>query len=303
MNFGSLFETQGMLFGIMLLGLLLRKKGIIGDQNKELLTDLVMYVSLPCSIVQSFQMEFSHEILMNCMVILVIALGIQAGTYGLSRILYRGTEEKHGKVLQYATICSNAGILGNPIAESIFGALGLVYASVYLIPQRVFMWSVGLAYFTESPDRKTLIKKIATHPCIIAVVLGLCLMISGIHLPAVVGVTIKTLASANTALSMLFIGSVLAGVSFRSLWNRVTVYYSFIRLVLIPLLIWLVCMVLGVESTVMGVSVVLAGMPAASVTAILAEKYSCDAVFAAKCVVSSTLLSMITIPAWCVLLA
>ena len=100
---------------------------------------------------------------------------------------------------------------------------------------------------------------------------------------------------------MLFIGSILAGVSFKSLWNRVTLYYSLIRLAFIPCLIYLFCLAFHVEPVVTGVSVVLAGMPAASVTAILAAKYKCDAVFAAKCVVSSTLLSMVTIPALCLM--
>lgn len=302
MSFKSLFEMQGMLFGIMILGLLLKKAGIIREQDKELLSDLVIYVTLPCSILRSFEMDFDYEIFRNCMVILVVALGIQAGSYALSFVLYPGMEKRHKKVLQYATICSNAGILGNPIAESVFGPLGLLYASIYLIPQRIFMWSAGLTYFTESPDIKTLIKKIATHPCIIAVMAGLAVMISGITFPPVADMIIDNLASANTALSMLFIGSILAGVSFRSLWNRVTLYYSFIRLLLIPCLIYFFCRLFHLEEVVTGVAVVLAGMPAASVTAILASKYKCDAVFAAKNVVASTLLSMLTIPVWCIII-
>ena len=51
MDFTGLFEIQGMLFSIMILGLLLKKKGVIKEQSQELLTDLVVYVTLPCSIV------------------------------------------------------------------------------------------------------------------------------------------------------------------------------------------------------------------------------------------------------------
>ena len=144
MDFNNLFIMQGMLFSLMLLGLYLRKIGMITDSNRELLTDLVVNVTLPCSIVKSFEMEFNGEILRSCLVIFLVAIGIQIGSFLLSYMLYPGVEEKHKKVLQYATICSNAGILGNPIAEGIFGPLGLMYASVYLIPQRTFMWSMGL---------------------------------------------------------------------------------------------------------------------------------------------------------------
>ena len=60
---------------------------------------------------------------------------------------------------------------------------------------------------------------------------------------------------------------------------------------------------IGREACAAGVSVVLAGMPAASVTAILASKYEGDETFATQCVVFTTILSMATIPLWCLILA
>ena len=302
MDFQNMFQTQGVLFLLMLLGFLLKKKGMINEGNKGLLSDLVINVTLPASIIKAFQIEFNREILQSGLVIFLVAVGIQMGSYLLAAVLYRKVETGHKKVLQYATICSNAGILGNPIAEGIFGSLGLLYASFYLIPQRTFMWSMGLTYFTEAPDRKSLVKKIATHPCILAVVFGIIIMVFQIPLPGVIEQTEKSLAGANTAVSMLFIGSILTGVRFADLWTPLTIYYNIVRLFLVPLLVWLCLLPLGLDELVTGVSVVLAAMPAASVTAIMASKYHCDEVFATKCVVSTTILSMITIPLWCLFL-
>ena len=302
MDFQNMFQTQGMLFLLMLLGFLLKKRGMINEGNKGLLSDLVINVTLPASIIKAFQIEFNREILQSGLVIFLVAVGIQLGSYLLAEVLYRKVETGHKKVLQYATICSNAGILGNPIAEGIFGSLGLLYASFYLIPQRTFMWSMGLTYFTEAPDRKSLVKKIATHPCILAVVFGIIIMVFQIPLPGVIDQTVKSLAGANTAVSMLFIGSILTGVRFADLWTPLTIYYNIVRLFLVPLLVWLCLLPLGLDELVTGVSVVLAAMPAASVTAIMASKYHCDEVFATKCVVSTTILSMITIPLWCLFL-
>lgn len=302
MDFQNMFQTQGVLFLLMLLGFLLKKKGMINEGNKGLLSDLVINVTLPASIIKAFQIEFNREILQSGLVIFLVAVGIQLGSYLLAAVLYQKVETGHKKVLQYATICSNAGILGNPIAEGIFGSLGLLYASFYLIPQRTFMWSMGLTYFTEAPDRKSLVKKIATHPCILAVVFGIIIMVFQIPLPGVIDQTVKSLAGANTAVSMLFIGSILTGVRFADLWTPLTIYYNIVRLFLVPLLVWLCLLPLGLDELVTGVSVVLAAMPAASVTAIMASKYHCDEVFATKCVVSTTILSMITIPLWCLFL-
>ena len=303
MDFTGLFEMQGMLFTIMILGYIFRKAGMISNEGKSLLTDLVLYVTLPASIIKSFQIEFNHQILVSCMVVIVVAAGIQVGAWLLGMILYPGFPDERKKVLQYATICSNAGILGNPIAEGIFGSMGLLYASIYTIPQRTFMWSIGLTYFTQAPDMKTLIKKVSTHPCIVSVVIGMLIMVFQIPVPGFLSLTIKNIAGGNTFLAMSLVGTILTEVPFRSLPEKDTVYYSFIRLFFIPFLVYLACHFAQVDSLVTGVSVVLSGMPSASVTAVLAAKYGKDEVFATKCVVLSTLLSMVTVPLWCLFLA
>ena len=301
MNLSNLLQMQGMLIIIMVLGLFLARMGTITPEGRQLLTDLVINVTLPCSIVKAFLIEFSVDILQSCIAIFLAAIVIQFLGMGLSHILYPGYEGQRNRVLQYATICSNAGILGNPIAEGAFGSIGLMYASIYLIPQRSFMWTFGLTYFTVSPSRWQLIKKILTHPCIIAVELGLVLLIGQFQLPGVISATISSLGSANTSVSMLLIGAILSTVDLKKMVDRDSLYYCAVRLILIPGLVYLGCRIAGLEEMVTGVSVLLSAMPAASVTAVMASKYQQDAPFAAKIVALSTILSMITAPLWCLL--
>ena len=45
-----------------------------------------------------------------------------------------------------------------------------------------------------------------------------------------------------------------------------------------------------------GCAVILTAMPAGSTTALLAEKYGSDPVYASKCLLTNTLFSLITIP-------
>lgn len=80
----------------------------------------------------------------------------------------------------YGTVCTNAVFLGNAITEGIFGAEGLMLTSIFLIPQRMAMWSVGVSYFMQgtgaapaTPEekrahRKAVILKTIRHPCILA---------------------------------------------------------------------------------------------------------------------------------------
>ena len=74
MSFSGLFQTQGMLFLLLLIGYIFGKKGLADGTGKNLLTDLVIYVTLPGSIIKSFQIEFNHQILIACMTIAILFL-------------------------------------------------------------------------------------------------------------------------------------------------------------------------------------------------------------------------------------
>ena len=45
MSFSGLFQTQGMLFLLLLIGYIFGKKGLADGTGKNLLTDLVIYVT------------------------------------------------------------------------------------------------------------------------------------------------------------------------------------------------------------------------------------------------------------------
>ena len=101
---------------------------------------------------------------------------------------------------------------------------------------------------------------------------------------------------------MILIGTILAEVDSKTIFSKTVFAYTGVRLILIPLLTLIGCRLFHIDSLITGVSVLLAGMPAGSSTAILAAKYDGDYKFATKCVVVSTVLSLITIPIWCLFL-
>lgn len=288
-----------MMFLMMGTGAVLRKIGIIKSEDKTVLTELVINLLLPCSIVMAFCIEFSQEILEQGVTILVISCVLHLFCVFLSKVLFNKYTKDQKVILQYGTICSNAGFLGNPIAEGVYGSVGLLYASIYLLPLRIINWSVGLSFYTESSDKKGLVKKVLTHPCIVTVFIGMFLMITQIQLPTIISSTLSSLGSCSTPFTMLLIGVILAEGDMKTMVNITTVKFSILRLILIPMVVFAGCKVCGVPDLVAGVSVLLAAMPAGTTTAILAVKYNRDAEFATKCVVLTTLLSMIMIPIWC----
>lgn len=155
------------------------KTKVIGKEGQKSMTNLVIDLILPCNIIFSFMIKFSSKIAQDFMVILIISILIQVFCVILGSVLYNKCSVKRKKCLRYATICSNAGFLGNPIAQGVYGMMGLTLASIYLIPQRIMMWSEGVSVFTEAPTKKEMLKKIFSHPCIIACEIGVVLMLTG----------------------------------------------------------------------------------------------------------------------------
>jgi hypothetical protein len=76
--------------------------------------------------------------------VLIASIGIQLFYVVLTKILFNRFHDGEKQVYQYATVCSNAGFMGNPISQGVFGDLGLLYASVFVIPQRIVMWTAGI---------------------------------------------------------------------------------------------------------------------------------------------------------------
>lgn len=299
----NLLTLQLTMLLLILVGAFIKKIKIVSPEGQKNITDLVIYLVLPCNIVKSFMVENSHDTLRQFAQVLLVSIGVQIASLLLGRILYGKKELGHRMSLQYSVICSNAGFLGNPVAEGVFGPIGLAMASIFLIPMRIMMWSSGIAIYTQTTDWKAALKKVVTHPCIIACFAGLLLMLSGWALPPVADRTVTTIGSCNTALSMMVIGMILADADLLSLFDREVFAYSFLRLVLMPAGLYAVCLLLRLPSLVTGVCVLLTAMPAGATTSILASKYRADELFATRLVVASTILSMITIPVWNILLA
>lgn len=298
----KLFNLMGMMFLMMAAGFILKKKNLITDQGKKSIVNLILDVVLPCNIVKAFCLETGSEFWKCFSQTLIVATLIQVFCMILAKLLYNRMPKKEKQVFQYGTVCSNAGFMGNPLAQGVFGDIGLLYASIFLIPQRIVMWTAGVSYFTEDGNKKEALKKVLVNPCMIAVYIGMIIMISGLKLPSVLDDTVKAFSSCCTAMTMLYIGTILADVKIKELCSVRQIYFALIRLVLIPLAVFGVCVLAHADHLVTGVCVLLTATPAGSTTSILASKYEADEQAAAKCVVFTTLISVITIPLWCAVL-
>jgi len=191
-----------------------------------------------------------------------------------------------------------------PLAEESFGNQGLIFASIFLIPIRIFMWSAGITILSNKKvNKKQLMIKLMTNPCIVTVFLGIARGLLQFPLPAFIDTAIIRISACVSPLSMIIIGAIIADVDIRTLFEKGVILFSAIRLLVLPFLVFVVTRLLGLGETIVGTSMILTAMPAATTTALLANQYHFNVEFASKLVFVTTVLSLITAPLLMLLLS
>ena len=278
----AMLRLQFIIFSLIGIGFWVRKRGMVSREGQKNITDLVINVVLPCNILTSFVQELPDSALRDCVMIFLISVGAELMYMLYTKVAYRGVEENKQKCLTYGILVSNAGFLGNPVAEGVYGPMGLMLASVYLIPVRVTMWSKGIAIFSGESDRRETLRKVVTHPCVIACMAGIVIMLA------------------------VVIGMILSDINQGELVDRLVIRYTIERLLVVPGVLGMIMLVLSRLGVVSGLSprlsVLLAAMPAPATTSMLSSKYDCAPDFATKMVIMSTLCSIPTVFLWGLLL-
>ena len=301
MVFENMINMQLMMFLLVAIGFFIRKRGIVNTEGRMNMIDLCLNITLPFNVLHSFLRKWDWNLFVACGMILLLSVGFNAISVFFSAVLYKKQEVNKQKSLKYGTIISNSGFLGNPMVEGIYGSDGLLYAALFMLPVRIVMWTVGMAVFLKGRKDK-LWKNVLTHPCIVAIYAGVVIMICGIQFPTFVEKTIIGISSCNTPLSMMLVGMMLAEVKPKGLIDKTMVFYTTIRLLIIPAVVFAITAFLPIDSMLRGITVIMAGMPAPITTALLSAKYGGDEKYATGMIFLSTILSLVTLPLWCLVL-
>lgn len=284
---------------LALMGVWLRRRDIITDQGRDCLTDVLMILVLPCNIFLSFRVEADLKTLQSFLITIAISVFVMLLTAVLGKVLYRHRDARQEKVFRYGLVNSNALFIGLPVIQSLLGDAGVLQVTMYMIFVRMFCWSYGLSLYTGvKSDWKTSAKRLLTNPCMLAAALGLTAMLAGAELPAFLDRTLEYVSDCLMTISMLLIGVVLSEMDVKQVFRRDVWRFTALRLLGIPMIVFLLCRGLEVPYIITAACTLLSGMPAASLTAVLAASYHGDAELGALIVAVSTILSAVTVPLW-----
>lgn len=294
-SFLRMLNAQMILLFYLAVGMYCVKVGLIDRDSKEKLVDIILRITLPCMIFNSFNNPLTPEVMKQTALILVVAVSISILSFLLGKVIYNKYPQKKKSILQYCTLINNSGFLGMPMVSAVYGSEGLFAASIFIIPNRIFMWTAGLAMFTTA-DFRTKCKNILLNPCIVTVFLGIARRITGFPVPEFLDTAIANTDAVTTPLSMMVIGTMLIGVPWKKLLEPSIFRLAFVRLIALPLVALYILNLIDAQPLLAGVSLILTGMPAGSTSALLAAKYGADEDYASRCIVTTTIMSLATIP-------
>lgn len=300
-SFSRMLNAQMVLLVYLAVGMYCMKEGLIDRDTKKKLVDIILKITLPCMIFNSFNKPLTPEVLIQTALIMVVAVAISILSFLLGKVIYNKYPQKKKSILQYCTLVNNSGFLGMPMVSAVYGSDGLFAASIFIIPNRIFMWTAGLAMFTTA-DFRTKCRNILLNPCIVTVFLGIVRRMTGFPVPGFLDEAVANIGAVTTPLSMMVIGTMLIGVPWKKLLEPSIFYLAFVRLIALPLVALFILNLIHAEPMLAGVSLILTGMPAGSTSALLAAKYGADEDYASRCIVTTTIMSLATIPALMLLL-
>ncbi len=310
-----LFNSVLTLFLFMIPGFILKKSGLADNKFPKAMSLYTLYVAQVAMLVHGFITPFDKSVFKGICMVFLLAFVTHVVFYIIAKQLFKKAPDKRRKVLQFGIIFSNAGYMGIPVINYVFGSEFTIYATVYVVWFNVFAYTLGRLICTG--DKKYIsLKEGIINPAVLPISVGLVIFLSGaggwiqtqIASPTVLGQGIKILYDVLTTLkntvapvSMIVIGSKLADIEFKGIFKDKYMYpFIFIRLFLFPAIMWLIMrplhMIGFIDSTVMSIVFILTSTPSAAITTIFAELYGGDSVYAGKLVALTTILSVISMP-------
>lgn len=304
------------LFALMAVGYALARSAVVDQNAVRGMSALIVKATLPALIVMSMQKPFSRELLGDALETLAVAALFYAGIIALSigaAALLRVDRRKAG-AFAFALSFSNCAFVGFPVVESILGADALFLTSIHNILFNVLAFSVGILIMSGSahapvsaggggrPGNSFPLAKLFNIN-VIAAFAGFALFILSIRIPEALAIPMRMLGGLTTPLAMVVTGAMLARTPIRSVLGDWRLYaVSALRLAVWPLVTALVLRFFGVGGQLYAITVIVAAMPSASNTSMIAEVYGGDTGSASSVVFLTTLFSVVTIPALALLL-
>jgi malonate transporter and related proteins len=200
---------------------------------------------------------------------------------------------------------TNTGFVALPILHSIYGqpavlpaAIATVFVASVMFPATVILLeSEGRGRHGPSARPVVLVEQIVLNPMVLSTLLGLAWAIAGWPIPAPIAAYLNIFAAALTPCALFAIG---LGLSVEGMRSNLAASMALaaVKLVIMPLVVYGLCVALGLSPLYTIAAVVCAGVPTAKTVFIVAGEYKVEEELVTATVSITTLLSVVTLLGW-----
>jgi predicted permease len=296
------------LLAVAVPGFVLIRKKMISEECIPGFSKVLLYVCQPCLIVYTFMdLEFSVERLANFGIFAALIIAIFAIMLGVTYLVMRKRcENAIYRIITIATTFSNCSFFGIPIIEAVIPDKAeelIAYTAVFAVVMNIIGWTAGSAIISRNIKYISL-KKSFVNPASIGLIIALAVFIVRIPVPEQLASMITITARMATPLSMIIMGMRLATVKLGGLFTDYRIYLTIIvKQFVMPLITFGIVMAIpfinaGLRQTLF----ITCACPVASVVLNFSEIVGEGQAEAAKSVLLSTMLSILTLPVMMLLL-
>ena len=286
-------------FIMMAMGFALVKTHLLKSEDSKILSVLMFYVIIPCTIIRSYQIDLTNEVKAGFVLAVLAAFLIHFALIVIVTVLKRIFSLDGVEVASITY--SNAGNLVIPLLTALMGEEYVIYASAYICVQLLFLWTHGRI---EISGQKGIgLKEIFLNWDLMAAFLGAFLMFARIRLPSPVQDAMGGIASTIGPVSLIMIGMLLAGVDPGKLFREKKLYLTvFLKMLPVPLLVMAVLKVLNLAAlipdgkTIIYISFLAVMTPAAAMVTQIAQIFDNRPEYASAINTLTTLTCIVTMP-------
>lgn len=294
---GHVIYQMALLFILISIGYISNKTKILDSEGNKRISKLVMNVTTPATIFTSVignHIENKSEVWMVfILAILPFVIFPILSKIAIKVIKIPGDKRTAFEVM---LVFPNVGFMGIPVISGLYGKHAVFYVSFFILIFNIAFFTYGVTTLKKSSNSKIKLREIL-NPGIISALLAIPIFLFEIPFPKIIVESCNILGGLTTPLAMLIIGSTMASVALKEVFLQTKLYlFAMLRLLIYPIVIWLLLKNFVFNETILAIAVLLSGMPTAASVVMACEEYGNDSSFVSKGIFLSTLGSMFTIP-------
>ncbi len=285
-------EVVGPVFLIIALGYLFNRLSPIDVRS---LTRLFLYLLSPALIFTSLlQADIGGR---DYIFIVLFALAMAAGLLAISWLVGRSLGWKSSDILsvQLGTTFINAGNIGLPLLYFALGPEGVHIGAVFLLIHSLLHYSLGIFLCARNNAHRGALQSIFRLPMPYAALAAIIIKATSLPLPAFIWEGTNFIGESAVALGALILGIQLSKTRLIRQWPQIGVN-AILRLLVGPLMAFLLVGLLPLDPLSSNALVLQAATPSSITIVIIATEFDSQPALVSSLNLSTTALSLFTLP-------